>query len=172
MKFRIIAFALALGIATSAGAAVRHPSNNGLGIMLGSPSGLTFKHYFGGSNAFDIGFGVGPGVRLHADYLWGLAELARGSDATLDFYVGAGGLVGVGNGWCSWYDHGHDRWHHDDGFCHDDEVFFGARVPVGLDLSLRKAPLSFGLELAPGLVVSPHDADALIDAFFFARVMF
>ncbi|AKU91492.1 hypothetical protein [Vulgatibacter incomptus] len=172
MKFRslLVASVFTLGAAFAApaqAAPVRQPNAWGLGFMLGSPTGITAKHWLGGSDAIDIGVGAGPGFRVHADYLWGVAQLLNNtSDLHLDFYIGAGGLLGVARGWCSWYDDHHRRYR---SFCNDGG-FLGVRVPVGLDFVLRRAPISLGIEIAPGIVVSPHDADALVDAFFFARV--
>lgn len=165
-KVRFLVFALLLGISSAAGASpVRQPNSNALGFMLGGPTGIGFKHWFGGSDAFDLGVGAGPGLRVHADYLWGIAQLlSNTSDMQLDFYLGAGGVLGFGGyGWCGWYDgrRGH--------YCHDD-AYIGARIPIGLDMGLRRAPLSFGLEVAPGLAISPHGAGSLVDAFLFARV--
>jgi len=166
MKVRVLLFAALLGVSSTAGAApVRQPSSNALGFMLGGPTGISFKHWFGGSDAFDVGVGAGPGLRVHADYLWGIAQLLTNtSDMHLDFYVGAGGVLGFGGyGWCGWYDgrRGH--------YCADD-AYLGARIPVGLDLGLRRAPITFGLEVAPGLAISPHRAGPLVDAFLYGRV--
>jgi hypothetical protein len=35
--------------------AVSQPEGWGIGLMLGAPTGLTVKHWNGGSNAFDLG---------------------------------------------------------------------------------------------------------------------
>ncbi|HEY0838889.1 MAG TPA: hypothetical protein VGD74_01760 [Vulgatibacter sp.] len=166
MKFRVLLFALVLGAASAAGAApVRQPNSNAIGFMLGGPTGLNFKHWFGGSDAFDVGLGAGPGLRLHADYLWGISQLlSNTSDMQLDFYVGAGGMFGFGGyGWCGWYDRR-------GGYYCRESAYLGGRVPLGLDMRLRRAPLSFGLEIAPGIVVSRWGGDGLVDAFLFARV--
>ncbi|HWV38228.1 MAG TPA: hypothetical protein VN033_07085 [Vulgatibacter sp.] len=163
-KARMLFLALLLGASSAAEAApVRQPSVNALGFMLGGPTGISFKHWFGGSDAFDVGVGAGPGLRLHADYLWGIAQLlSNTSDMHLDFYVGAGGVVGLGgHGWCGWYE-GRGR-------CANG-AYLGARVPVGLDLGLRRAPVNFGFELAPGVAISSHRAGGLVDAFLFGRV--
>ncbi len=167
MKIRYLILPFVLGLALDAGAApVRQPSSLGLGFMVGSPTGLTGKYWLGGSDAIDAGLGFGPGFRVQASYLWGLAQLLRSTgDAQLDFYVGLGGLVGSGRGWCGWYDGGRRY-----AACGGDP-YLGARLPVGIDLRLRQAPLSFGFEIAPAIAMGPHGAGGFLDALLFARVV-
>lgn len=143
-------------------APVNHPDRWALGLMLGGPTGISAKHWLGGSDAIDIGLGTGPGLRLHADYLFGLAQLLSNTrDAKMDLYLGVGGVVGVARGWCGYYDRRR--------YC-DGDAFVGARVPIGLDITLRRVPLEFGLEFAPGIWF-PGPAHGLFDAFLFARVL-
>jgi hypothetical protein len=130
--------------------------------MLGAPFGLTAKYWMGGANALDIGFGTGPGVRVHGDYLFGLAQVLRDkTDLTLDLYLGAGAGVGVGPSgyYCGFYDQ-HD-------FC-DGTAFVLARVPFGIDARLKKAPVELGLELAPGFLIG-RNFHGLFDVFIFVR---
>ncbi len=141
-----------------------NPSRWALGFMVGEPTGLTLKKWLGGPNAFDVGVGTGPGLRLHADYLFGLARLARESSMNLDLYVGVGGVVGVNRGYCGWI--------HGDRFCHrGDDAFGGVRVPFGLDFVFKSAPLELGLEIAPGIWVSRPVYVGLMDANLFVRFL-
>ena len=150
-----------LSASTAKSEPVNQPQGWGIGLMLGYPLGLTVKNWLGGPNAWDLGIGVGPGVRFHADYDWGLAQvLTNKTDLTLDLYLGLGGGVAVGSGYCGFYG---------DRFC-SDKVFVGARVPFGLDFRLRKAPVNFGLELAPGIWVGNY-VSGLLDAFLFVRFL-
>lgn len=127
--------------------------------MLGVPLGLNAKYWLGGPNAFDLALGGGPGFRVHGDYEWGIAQVLKNkSDLTLDLYLGAGGALAIASGFCEFYG---------DRFCQN-RVFVGARVPFGVDARLRKAPVDFGLELAPGIWVGSYVA-ALFDAFLFVR---
>lgn len=145
-----------------AAARVSQPAGWGLGLMLGSPTGLTAKHWLGGANAIDLGFGEGPGLRLHGDYLWGLAEVVPDrTELTLDLYVGAGGALGAASGPCFYY-----RRH----FC-DGGAFIGARVPLGIEARIKRAPLTFGLEAAPVVWLGDF-FDAWFDVFAFARFIF
>jgi len=130
--------------------------------MLGYPLGLTAKYWLGGANAIDLGVGAGPGFRVHADYTWGLAQvLTKKTDLTLDLYLGLGGGFAFGSGYCGFYG---------DRFC-GDRAFVGVRVPFGLDFRARRAPVNFGLELAPGIWVGNY-VTGLFDAFLFVRFLF
>jgi hypothetical protein len=134
----------------------------GLGLMLGYPFGLNAKYWLGGANAFDLAVGGGPGFRVHADFDWGIAQVLKDkSDLTLDLYLGMGGAVVFPSGFCGYYG---------DRFCND-RVFAGARVPFGVDARLRKAPVDFGLEVAPGIWVGNYVL-GLFDAFLFFHYLF
>lgn|SRR5215469_8643344 len=141
---------------------VNQPAGWGLGLMLGYPLGLNAKYWLGGPNAFDLAVGGGPGVRFHGDYEWGLAQVLKNkSDLTLDLYLGAGGAVTFASGFCGYYG---------DKFC-EHRVFAGVRVPFGIDARLRKAPVDFGLEIAPGIWFGNY-VEALFDAFLFVHFIF
>jgi hypothetical protein len=141
---------------------VRKPERWGIGLMLGYPVGLTAKYWLGGPNALDIGVGGGPGFRVHGDFDWGLAQvLTNKSDLTLDLYLGVGAALAVASGFCAYYG---------DRFCNNN-VFVGARVPFGLDATLRRAPVNFGLELAPGIWFGNY-VTGLFDVFLFVRFVF
>jgi len=154
--------ALFFGAPSARAEPVNQPAGWGLGLMLGYPLGLNAKYWLGGPNAFDLAFGGGPGLRLHGDFEWGLAQVLKNkSDLTLDLYLGAGGAITFPSGFCGPYG---------DRFC-DHKVFVGARVPFGIDARLRKAPVDFGLELAPGIWVGNY-VEALLDVFLFVHFLF
>jgi hypothetical protein len=155
--------ALFLLAAPSANAeAVHQPAGWGLGLMLGYPLGLNAKYWLGGANAFDLAVGGGPGLRFHGDYEWGLAQVLKNkSDLTLDLYLGVGAAVAYASGFCGYYGNN---------FCQD-RVFVGGRVPFGIDARLRRAPVDFGLELAPGIWVGNY-VEALFDVFLFVHYIF
>src|SRR5262245_7697593 len=99
MRAFLVALVLIVALPLTAGARpVSERSRWGLGFMIGQPTGLTLKHWLGGSDAFDIGVGGGPGIRAHGDYLFGLANLSSGGDLNVDLYVGPGAIVGVDRG--------------------------------------------------------------------------
>lgn len=166
-RLRISALALLtlLISADSNAAPVRQPSSLGLGLMIGSPLGVSGKYWLGGSDAIDVGLGLGPGLRLQGSYLWGLSQLlSNPRDAQLDLYVGVGAMVGGGIGYCGWYGRG---W----GYHRCGGGFIGGRVPIGIDLRLKQAPLSLALEIAPGIAIGPNHSGALVDGLLYARFL-
>ena len=140
------------------------PGTFAFGVMLGEPLGLSVKQYIG-RHAWDLGIGVGPGVRVHADYLVTLIALfGEHSASALDLYAGLGPLVGVYSGWCGrLYDTGRS--------CGDGGVFGGGRVPVGVDLRLP-LPIDLAIEAAPGFAFARGGAFFLIDAALYVRLLF
>jgi hypothetical protein len=157
---RTLLACLVLLLALPAHAAVRSLDAWELGLMLGSPTGLTLKKWLGGGSAFDVAVGGGPGLRFHGDYLLAIAEPVQSRDVSLDLYLGGGAVVGTGDGFCTYY--------RSRGYC-DGSAYFGGRVPLGLDVRLQKAPVALGLELAPGVIIGRPGADLLLDVFLYVR---
>ena len=122
----------------------------GLGLMLGSPSGLSGKYFVGRSTAIDFGIGgVGccrgrRGVELHADYLWHPFVLTSTPAFELPLYVGIGGR---------YYSY---SWRHNDHY-HDGSAL-GARFPVGIAFDMNRTPFDIFVELAlVADVIVDHD---------------
>jgi hypothetical protein len=136
----------------------------GLGLILGEPTGFSVKRYLG-RDALHVYLGgaYGPGVRFGVDYLFGLAQLHNGRSASVDVFVGAGGFVGALRGPCD----GLNNWQ---GTCNGDG-YLGARMPIGLELRFRAAPISLGLEVAPGLAFATGRSGMLVDADLALRIL-
>jgi Protein of unknown function (DUF3996) len=119
--------------------------NLGLGIALGSPSGLTGKYYLNQKNAIQatlgLGFVGGNHLNFSLDYLYHLNLLGK-SAFKLDGYIGIGGFVWM------WFDD-------NDGSANDDKsnIGIGVRVPIGVAMIFKSIPLDIYLELAPALRV-------------------
>jgi hypothetical protein len=141
-------------------------------VAFGSPTSIVAKYFVGGGNALDFGLGFwnygwrsrnrcyGPQnedfcdydgfdvVSLNADYLW-QDSIVRGTGANLDWHIGAGGRVWVGDGFAA-----------------------AARMPVGLDLTFRKPDfLEVFLEIAPAMYIIPG-LNLDIEAFLGVRFYF
>ena len=143
---------------------VDRPARWGIGFTLGEPFGLSLKRYLRGANAIDFNaaFVNGPGLRFGIDWLWGLGRIERHRKFDIDVYMGVGPFVGAFSGPCS-------PWFFTDR-CNG-EVYFGGRVPFGAELLLKEAPVSFGLELAPGLAFSLGRAGFLLDLMLVVRLL-
>ena len=118
----------------------------GIGICLPEPSGFTLEAYVSHSTAIDFVIGWdtfnnrnGYG---HLDYLVMPVDLARGGSVSVPLYLGIGGwLIDAGG-----------------------DLYFGARVPFGLALNFRSAPLQIFGELALKIILaSPHDPGDRLD---------
>src|SRR5262245_25005036 len=69
----------------------------GLGLIIGSPTGLSGKVYFTKMNALDFAVGAAfvneRGFHLHADYLWHPVMLTQDEAFFLPLYFGVGGRL-------------------------------------------------------------------------------
>jgi hypothetical protein len=112
----------------------------GLGIMLGSPTGLSGKWFVGPAEAIDFGIGfIGrygrhrDGLHLHADYLWHPVTLVKTEPFYLPLYVGIGGRF-----WDYDYDEP-DNYH---------GSALGLRLPAGISFDFNEIPLDAFFEMA------------------------
>lgn len=145
---------------------VARPARWGFGFMLGEPFGLSLKHYTGGMNAWDIYASPadGPGIRFGGDWLWTLGRAARERDFDIDVYVGVGPTIGSFQGsWCGPGFYGNR--------CGNGNLYIGGRIPLGVEMLLRRAPFSFGLEVAPGVAFAP-EGFLLFDFLLAVRFLF
>ncbi len=130
----------------------------GIGAVLGDPTGVTGKLYFGDLFALDFAAGVGwwggNNVHSHVDLLlqFRLKQWAPGS---LDLYVGVGPKIG-------WYWRGYRS--------RSQHFQVGVRGPAGVSFELTKVPVEFFLEVAPGAWFVDwvdFDLDAAIGARYY-----
>lgn len=139
LHFLTLAFAFLLisGIFTDsvkAQANTDGSQNFGIGLMLGEPTGVSIKSWFGNRSAFDIGAawslsGRNEAVHLHADYLF---HNWFNDAENLAFYYGIGGRV-IFSG----------------------EGTAGVRVPLGLNYVFENAPFDLFVEAVPIVDISP-----------------
>lgn len=135
----------------------------GLGIQLGTPSGLSGKFYLGGRrNAIDFGVGAWYGdgfydsFYAHGTYSWHFPELTSGGGVAIPWRAGVGGWIA--SGYWGW-----GRYRSD--------AILGVRVPIGLDFDLETAPVQFFVEAALAMSIFPGIAAGL-DAGIGARYYF
>jgi hypothetical protein len=105
----------------------------GLGVILGSPTGLSLEYSLGSDNSIHAALGLegfnnrgrDDDFYVHVVWKYYLAELASTGDFTLPFYIGIGPYIGdLGN-----------------------DIDLGARAPFGIAFSFTKAPIDIFLEL-------------------------
>jgi hypothetical protein len=132
----------------------------GIGVMLGSPTGLSFKTYTSSTNAFDAGLAWSldqyDAVNLHVDYLWHRFDAFENVDqGQLPLYYGIGGRVIFTD---DYPDPG------------DNDALLGVRFPVGTEYLFEEAPFGIFLELAPVLNIVPStdfDLDGALGARYY-----
>jgi len=119
--------------------------NLGAGLMLGSPTGATFKYWLDRKTAVDtgIGWGVDGGLTLVADYLWhDFSAFSFQNNPSLDkqlaFYIGPGVRIRI-----------------------DDDHVFGLRGVMGASYLFPKNPFELYAEIVPVLVLVDHPTGSL-----------
>jgi len=140
-----------------AGAASAQSGGFGLGIMIGEPTGLSWKQWLGHRTALDGGVAWSldrdASTHIHVDYLFHDLDAIRAEDDVIPVYYGIGGRIKLAEG-------KHDDW-------------IGVRVPLGLCYQLRTAPLDFFVEVVPIMDLVPDtdfDLNAAIGVrYFFGR---
>lgn len=174
LAFTFVAAATAaalLAVPELASAQEAAPGSFGLGVVVGSPTGVSAKLKVSRANSFDaaVGLGFGNTFHVHANWLYEMPALLREEGVTLSWFAGLGGRFSV-----------HDRDDRgrgnddddDDDDEDDDDVDLGPRVPVGLELRFSNVPqLELFAEIAPGLEVA-DDTGLFLDGGIGARWFF
>ena len=110
----------------------------GVGLMIGSPAGLSFKKWNSRMTAVDGGaawsLGRDPGVHLHADYLFHRSDLEGLRENRSFAYYGIGARVKL----------------------EDPDTRIGARIPLGVAYHFPDAPLDTFFEVVPVFDVVPE----------------
>ncbi len=129
-----------LGAAPPAAHAASARSGFGLGLVLGEPTGLSAKAWLSGGSAlqFHVSWDfTDAALVLSGDYLVHLDVLGVHTP-DLDLLLTLGGGVKVGQ---------HTQ------RAHEEPLFVGLRVPIGLSMPFKSMPLELFLEAVPGLRV-------------------
>lgn len=110
----------------------------GIGVMVGEPTGLSFKAWMAGNRAVDAAFGWSLGSSgwfyMHTDYLFHSRTFRESVEGGLPVYYGFGARV----------------------LLHSSaDSKFGLRVPLGLDLFVADGRIDLFIELAPVLDFVP-----------------
>jgi hypothetical protein len=108
----------------------------GLGLIVGTPTGVSAEYRLSTGQSVDAGLGFGyRGAHIHMDYLFHTAPLSERENFRTPLYFGVGGRL-----------LSHDRGRKSD----DTHLHLGPRFPVGLSLDFAKSstPLEIFLEVA------------------------
>ena len=122
--------------------------NTGIGIALGSPSGLNVKHFVNDNAAIQ---GIAGWYFNNYKSSVGLTALYQIHRVAFDvpdllWYYGLGGHVGVAT------------WDNDDDDPNNDNestAWIGIDLCIGLEYTIPNAPINFSLELVPGINLLP-----------------
>lgn len=110
----------------------------GIGVMLGSPTGISAKKWLSRRTAIDGGaawsLGKNPGLHLHADYLVHRSDLEGLVDGRSYAYYGIGGRVKLEN----------------------EDPLLGVRIPLGVTYLFPDAPFDAFFEVVPVFDVMPR----------------
>ena len=109
----------------------------GIGLMIGSPAGISLKKWNSNTTAIDGGaawsLGRDPGVHLHADYLFHRSDLEGLRENRSFAYYGFGARMKLEN----------------------PDTRLGVRIPMGVLYHFPDAPLDTFFEIVPVFDVVP-----------------
>lgn len=116
----------------------------GLGIMLGEPTGLSFKVWNRQTVAWDAGaawsFVSGKYFQIHSDVLLHNFNLFKVQTGRMALFYGAGARIKFGSS----------------GADGDSDVVISLRVPVGISYEFDKTPVELFIEVVPMLDLVPR----------------
>lgn len=148
ITWKLAFFSLLLSVA-AVSAVQGQDYKTGLGIRIGGTSGVTVKHFYSRSMAFEglVGF-FGNGSSLT-----GLVEKhALAFDTKgLQFYYGGGAHIAFYNGR---YRYNNSFWR-DINYYDQREVAIGVNGVVGLEYSIPDLPIAFSLDFKPFVEIGP-----------------
>jgi len=108
----------------------------GLGIILGEPTGVSFKNWIGRREAIDVAVAwsfEGEGaIHIHADYMFHNFRLFHIEKGDLVLYYGIGARVKT-----------------------VDKTQVGVRIPLGLSYLFERDPIEIFFELGPIMNLTP-----------------
>ncbi len=131
----------------------------GLGIVLGSPTGLSFKYNLNVVNSIDAALAWSDSLDfyLHATYLWTKYKLFYLDNYPVDWYFGVGGRI-------------RDRDNHKQ-HGEDNEMWLGIRAPLGLRFMFKDPRIEIFTEIS-GIFNFIPSSDVDLDFGVGARYFF
>ena len=127
---------------------------NAFGLRVGGTSGLTFKHLFANSNAFEAILGLWP----HTIGLTALYEKnINAGTPGLNFYYGMGGHANVGDGRYRRYYYTNDTY----SYIRTNDFAFGIDGIIGIEYKFRPVPFAVSADIKP-YVETNQDGDGYL----------
>jgi hypothetical protein len=134
--------------------AQRNSVKNGIGLIVGDPTGVSIKFLNSGYRHFNGAVSWNSGNRnhdgslyLHADYIFKKWNIFSGRATNFQTFIGAG--LGLNTG----------------------AEALGVRIPLGIGYVFSEVPIDAHIEVVPGLLLIP-DTDFFVDAAFSIRFLF
>jgi len=121
----------------------------GAGIIIGEPTGLSFKYWLDGDNKNAVDGAIAWSLdnnkffQIHADYLFHNYRMFKIKKGKLGFYFGGGARIKIRN---------------DNNDINDkdkDDTRLGLRIPFGLDYVFSNVPIDIFLEIVPVMDLIP-----------------
>jgi hypothetical protein len=142
MKRKVV-FLIAFALLLSFSATKAQPYKTGLGVRLGTFSGLTVKHFVSSKNALEgiLSFRWG-GTAITGLYEW--QKQIKGAPG-LDWEIGLGGHIGF-------WDSNKYYWARD-----NSSAIVGLDFILGLEYTFKDAPFSIGLDWKPAFNIIGDD---------------
>lgn len=150
--FAIVALAL---VSFSAPALAQPPGMTGVGVVVGSPNGLTGRHWIDADSSIEgsLGWAITDSrFQVNVNYLYNRAALIPIGDESLDLFFGGGLSLRTKSG------------------KQDGEVVFGPRIPVGVAYTFAEPNLELFAQGALNIGIIPSSdiyADVNIGARFY-----
>lgn len=114
---------------------------SGIGIIIGEPTGISFKQWMSSTSAIDVGIAYSlvqsNAMHVHLDYVLHNYNLISVSSGKLPFYYGIGGRIKFKS---------EDK---------ADEMRVGVRIPLGLSYHFPNDPVDIFIEVVPVVDFSP-----------------
>ncbi|RZA07439.1 MAG: hypothetical protein EOP11_07695 [Proteobacteria bacterium] len=140
----------------SAPAFAQAPGSTGLGVVIGSPNGLTGRHWINEESSIEGSLGwalSGSRFQVNVNYLFNKMNLIPIGDESLDLFFGGGLSLRTKSG------------------KQDGEVVFGPRVPVGVSYTFANPNLEVFAQVALNIGIIPS-SDIYADGNLGARFYF
>lgn len=160
------ALLLFLPCLTSMGPALAAPGGPfGLGLILGNPTGLSWKYLLSQRYAISgaAAWHFDQALHVHVDHVWRFPGLIPVEVGTLTGEVGVGGRITT---------HKERKCERLTTFCEEkNRVYLGVRIPFIGDYNFADAPIDIFLEIAPAISLIPG-TDIDLDLGMGARYFF